>query len=111
MSEPRDDTQAQGMTIAGVVLALIAVILLAYTWTNANRPAAPNQARGEERRALREQIETQALEELTQAAVLDAEREVTRLPIERAIEITAEEWSHPVKGRRLLLQRLARATQ
>lgn len=108
MSEARDDNQ--WMTIAGVAVALIAVILLAYAWTNANRPAAPNQARAEERRALRETIETEALDQLTQPAVLDAEREIVRLPIEAAIEITAEEWRHPVKGRRLLLQRLARAT-
>ena len=74
------------------------------------RPEAIGQERGEERRKAALELkaaDTQALNNLTWQ---DQSKQIVRLPINRAMELTVQEWKNPAAARKTLLERLDKAT-
>lgn len=63
-----------------------------------------------ERLKFRQEVTDATTVTLTNAAVVDAQRGIYRLPINAAVELTIREWQNPAAARKTLLDRLETAT-
>jgi hypothetical protein len=96
-----------GVAILGTFLILLG--LVRYTERRV-RPEPLTAGRAAERsKALKEMREAES-KAASEYAWQDKTREIVRLPVERAIELTLTEWKDPAAGRAKLISRVEKAT-
>lgn len=95
---------AVGFAIASVIFIVFAVIVKRSATVppvDANRAATISQALYE--------IRTNEVASLNSAGWIDRDRGIVRLPIDTAIQITAQEWQDPASARADLIARSKKA--
>ena len=97
-------------SLAGILGAFLVVGVLIYAMKQYTRPAPLNQARVEERRKALAEIRAEDQRALHSHELLDAAKGTFRLKIERAMELTVEEYRNPVVARALLIARAEKAS-
>jgi hypothetical protein len=111
MMSPRNHTDprvaANLVGIFGTFFIVAALIWAMYHYTQA---PAVEEAHWAERQKNLAELTAQNRELLSTPAWIDQRRGVVRLPIDRAMELTASEWQSPSLGRSNLLARFAQAT-
>jgi hypothetical protein len=90
----------------GIFLAGAGLIAVMYHFT---RPGPVDQSRWAERTKNLTELEAQNKELLEHYGWVNQTRGVVRLPLDRALELTAKEWQNPAFGRSNLLARLEKA--
>ena len=95
---------------AAVVGALGTILVLVGLMIHYTRPPDLNARRAEERAKALAELQAANQEALEQYGWVDQTKGVVRLPVTRAMEMVAREWSDPAQGRRHLLQRLEKAS-
>jgi hypothetical protein len=101
----RGTTAALGfLTVAGVFAALAVALVL--TW---KAPSIDADSSAKRRAALAE-IRAAEAKALAGAAMIDAQKGIVRLPIDRAMELTAQAWKNPSAARADLNARVEKAT-
>jgi hypothetical protein len=98
---------ANAVGILGTFLIVAGLIWVMYHYTQA---PAVEEAHWAERQKNLADLTAQNKELLGTPAWIDQRRGVVRLPIDRAMELTASEWQNPALGRSNLLARLAQGT-
>jgi hypothetical protein len=89
---------------AFLVVALLVGVMKYYT-----RPAPLNQARIDERRKTLAEFRAEDARGLNTYEVIDAGKALVRLKIERAMELTFEEYKNPAAARTSLIARAEKA--
>jgi hypothetical protein len=90
----------------GVIAAFcLGIVLIAGMYRYARFPGV-DQARQEERRRTLAELRAQAKQQGEFYGVVNSDMGQYRLPVARAMELTAQEWSDPAAGRSNLLSRL-----
>jgi hypothetical protein len=89
------------IAIAGVLVSVVSSKLA---------PPDLNAQRRTERLKLRDEVVSTTTGTLTNAAVIDADRAIYRIPVESAKELVLKEWQNPANGRKILLDRVDKAT-
>jgi hypothetical protein len=92
--------------VFGTFLIVAGLIGLMYFYT---RPAPLDAARAAERRKNLAELNALNQKALENYETIDPVKGIIRLPIARAMELTALEWRDPAVGRSNLLARLERA--
>jgi hypothetical protein len=96
---------AVGFALASVVFIMFAVIVkfsVTVPSIDANRDATISQALYE--------IRTNEVASLNSAGWIDRDRGIVRLPIDAAVQLTAQEWQDPAKARADLIVRSKKAS-
>ena len=91
------------ISISGVLLIMAILTGLMYWFT---RPPLPDQIRFAERQKYLDDLNAQAQDRLNHFSLINPAKNVVRLPINRAMEITIQEWENPGQARSNLLERL-----
>jgi hypothetical protein len=94
----------------GILGAVAVVGLVVAKVSSAVKAPDLTEARRQERLQVRGEIFAATSGTLTNAALIDADRQIYRIPVESAKEITLREWKNPAAGRKALLDRLDKAT-
>lgn len=95
------------IAILGTFLITAALVWWMYHYTH---PAPLGADRVQERyKNLREQRDAEA-RVLTEYDWQDRGKEIVRLPIQRAVELTVQEWQNPAAARSNLIARVEKAT-
>jgi hypothetical protein len=76
-----------------------------------NGPEPIGADRAAERRQALEELRTATAEALNEYGWVDQAKGIVRLKIERAMELTVQEWQEPEAGKALLNQRLEEASK
>ena len=100
----RGSAAAVGFLIVSVIFAVIGVgvkLSLNVPTVDADRGAERSKALAEIRATEEKSLET--------AAVIDAQRGIVRLPIDRAMQLAAEAWKNPAAARADLKARAEKA--
>lgn len=93
----------------GILGAFLVVGILVYAMKQYTRPAPLNQARITERKTALAEIRSEAAKGLSTYEVTDAGKGIVRLKIERAMELTLEEYKNPATARSGLIARAEKA--
>lgn len=93
----------------GALGVLFILAILIWIMDHYTQPPPIEGARWAERRQNLADLNAQARAQLDNYAWRDQAREVVRLPVDRALELTAGEWQDSRAGRAQLLALLARA--
>lgn len=101
----RGTAAALGFLAVAGVFAVLAVLLV----FNLKAPAI-DAARAAERRTALAEIRVAESKALAGLTTLDAQKGIVRLPIERAMELTAQAWKNPAAARADLISRVEKAT-
>ena len=96
-----------GVAFVGVFFILAGLIWLMYHYT---QPPPPDTAYWEQRSRNLSELRAQNQDTLDNYAWVDATRGVVRLPIDRALALTVQEWQQPALGRSNLLARVEKMT-
>ena len=94
----------------GILGAFLVVGVLVYAMKQYTRPAPLNTARIEERRKALAEIRAESEKGLHSNEVLDAGKGVVRLKIDRAMELTIDEYKNPSAARANLIARAEKAS-
>jgi hypothetical protein len=105
----RDRTQAVawGLGILGTFLLMAVLVGALYRYALPEPIAA---ARARERYQFLADQKAAEAKALTEYAWQDQAKEIVRLPIQRAIELTLQEWQNPAAARTNLIARVEKAT-
>lgn len=95
---------------AAVVAALATILTLVGLMIHYTRPPDLNAKRAEERAKALAELQAANREALETYGWVDQAKGVVRLPVARALELAAREWSDPQQGRSNLLHRLGKAS-
>jgi hypothetical protein len=98
---------AWGIGIAGTFFLMAVLVGALYRYALPEPIAA---ARAKERRQFLLEQKAAEAKALTEYAWQDRAKEIVRLPIPRAIELTLQEWQNPVAARTNLIARVEKAT-
>lgn len=111
MSEPEKKKSCCTGTIFAIAIlgTFLIVAWLVSLMINYTKPAAIGQDRADERRKKLVELRAENDQVLHQLAWQDQAKGVVRLPIERAMELTIQEWKEPAAGRSKLLARVEKA--
>ncbi len=93
----------------GILGAFLVVAVLVYAMKYYTRPAPLNQARVEERKKALAEIRAEDTRALNSYEVIDAGKGLVRLKIDRAVELTIEEYKKPAEARSNLTARAEKA--
>jgi hypothetical protein len=96
-------------SFVGILGAFLVVGVLVYAMKHYTRPAPLNQARIEERKKNLAEIRAEEAKGLGTYEVTDAGKGLVRLKIDRAIELTIEEYKNPAAARASLIARAEKA--
>jgi hypothetical protein len=103
--------QSSAVIYAIGVLGAVAVVgIVVAKVSSAVKPADLTDARRQERLQFRGEIFAASSGTLTNAALIDPDRQIYRIPVDSAKEIVLREWKSPAAGRKALLDRLDKAT-
>ncbi|MBI2926352.1 MAG: hypothetical protein HYY24_11705 [Verrucomicrobia bacterium] len=95
-------------TVAYVVAIVGTFLLMAWLVRTVQRLAGPppvDVKRIEERKKFRAEADTTGKDALETYFVVDKEKGIYRIPIERALELTVQEWQDPAAARTNLVSR------
>lgn len=109
MNEPvtfRFKVLLNATAVLGIFLIMAGLIWLMYHYT---QPLPPDQAHWAERKRNLAELNARDRDLLQNYAWLDEPRGLVRLPISRAMELTAKEWQNPAAARSNLLFRVEQA--
>jgi len=95
------------LAITGALLVMGFMVWLMVRYT---RPEDLNAKRAAERAKALAEINAQNKEALENYGWVDQAKGIVRLPITRAMEITARDWQNPAAARASLLERVEKAT-
>jgi hypothetical protein len=93
----------------GILGAFLVVGVLVYAMKHYTRPAPLNQARIEERKKALAEIQAEETRVLTTSEVIDAGKGLVRLKIDRAMELTIQDYKNPAAARTSLTERANKA--
>jgi hypothetical protein len=99
---------AWGIGIAGTFLLMLVLIWAMYHYT---RPEALNAARVRERFQFLQEIRSAESQAVSQYTWRDRNKGLVILPIERAIELTLQEWQNPQAARSNVVALLEKAME
>ncbi len=94
----------------GILGAVALVAFVVAKVSSAGKPTDLTETRRLERLQFRGEVLASTTGTLTNAAVLDPQRGVYRIPVDSAKELVVREWKNPADGRKALLDRLEKAT-
>ena len=94
--------------IAGTFLLMAVLIWVMYRYT---RPEDLNAARVLERYRFLEEVLTSEAKATTEYAWRDRSKGLVILPVERALELSLQEWQNPAAARSNLVARLQKAME
>jgi hypothetical protein len=97
------------VTFLGVLGSFLIVAALVWAMNYYTRPAPLNQARVEERKKALMEIRAENERGLNTYEVTDAGKGIVRLKIDRAIELTLEDYKNPAAARTNLIARAEKA--
>ncbi len=95
-------------TVAYVVAIIGTFLLMAWLVRTVQRIAGPppvDVKRIEERKKFRSEVQTASAEALNTYGWQDQTKGILRIPIDRALELTVQEWQDPVAARTNLVSR------
>jgi hypothetical protein len=95
------------LAMFGVLLIMLGLVWIMYHYI---RPEPVDETRMAERRRNLAELNAQTKDALEHYAWLDQTKGLVRLPVARAMELTADEWRQPAAARSNLLLRLDRIT-
>lgn len=98
------------ISFLGILGAFLVVGALVYAMKYYTRPAPLNQARIEERKKALAEIHAADAQALNSYEVVDAGKGLVRLKIDRAMELTIEEYKNPAEARKSLVARAEKAS-
>ena len=96
-------------SLIGILGAFLVVGVLVYAMKHYTRPAPLNQARIEERKKALTEVRAEETRLLNSSEVIDAGKGLVRLKIDRAMELTLEEYKNPAAARTGLTDRANKA--
>lgn len=94
----------------GILGSLLVVAWLVWLMNAKTNPGAINAARAEERRKNLTEMQSANQEALNNYAWENQGKGFVRLPVDRAMEITLQEWKNPAEARANLLSRIDKLT-
>jgi len=103
------DTRQKTASFLGILGAFLVVGVLVYAMKQYTRPAPLNRARIEERKKTLSEIHSEEARGLNNYEVTDPGKGLVRLKIDRAIELTIEEYKNPAAARSGLIARAEKA--
>lgn len=109
MKEPAPSHLRIAATAVGALGVLFILAILIWIMYEYTQPPPIEGSRWAERRQNLADLNAQARAQLENYTWRDEARKVIRLPVDRAMELTAREWQDPRAGRAQLLTLLARA--
>jgi acetyl-CoA carboxylase carboxyltransferase component len=98
------------LCFAGTLLAFLVVGWMVRSQIQAVAPAPVGQNRADLRREARLELRKQEQEELTSYSWMNQDKGIVRIPMERAMELTVEEYQEPEAARSKLIERVETAT-
>ena len=98
-----------GAYIAGILGTLLLMGVLVKFMQRYTRPEPITQTQVELRRRNLAEVRTTASNELHSVAWRDQPKGIVRLPIDRAVELTLNEWKNPAAARTNLIGRAEKA--
>lgn len=107
-----NDTPSSQKTASfiGILGAFLVVGILVCAMKYYTRPAPLNQARVEERKKALAELREADAKGLTSYEVIDAGKGTVRLKIDRAMELTIDEYKNPAAARTNLIARAEKAS-
>jgi hypothetical protein len=87
-----------------LIVGWLVWLMIGYT-----KPASVGQARAEERKKILAEMHAAEAQALENVGWQDQAKGLVRLPIERAKQLTIQEWKNPAAGRSNLLARVEKA--
>ena len=96
--------------LIGVVGSLLIVAWLVRTMAEKTRPQPLGQSRAAERAKNLTELRAAASDQLQNYGWVDQNRGLVRLPIDRAMELTVQQWKNPAQARSNLLKRIEKAS-
>jgi hypothetical protein len=97
------------VTFLGILGSFLVVVALVWAMKHYTRPAPLNTARVEERKKALVELRSEDARGLSTYEVTDAGKGLVRLKIERAMELTLEEYKNPAAARTNLIARAEKA--
>lgn len=97
---------AWSVAILGTFLLMAVLVWAMYHYT---RPEDLNAARVQERYQFLEQVQAAEVQAVSQYAWRDRDKGLVILPIERALELTLQEWQNPAAARSNLIALVEKA--
>jgi hypothetical protein len=97
------------VTFLGILGAFLVVAVLVGVMKYYTRPAPLNQARIDERKKVLAEFRAEDARGLNTYEVTDAGKGIVRLKIDRAMELTLEEYKNPAAARTNLIARAEKA--
>jgi hypothetical protein len=97
------------VTFLGILGSFLIVAVLVWAMKYYTRPAPLNQARVEARKTALAEIRAEEQRALNSYEVIDAGKGFVRLKIDRAMELTIEEYKNPAAARTNLIARAENA--
>jgi hypothetical protein len=104
-----DVNRASGAAVGFLIASVIFIVLAAIVKLSATVPAI-DAARGATISSALSEIQSNEAVSLNNAAWIDRDRGIVRLPIDAAMRMTEEEWQNPSAGRNELIMRSQKAT-
>ena len=99
----------KAVTFLGILGAFLVVAVLVGAMKYYTQPAPLNQARIEERKKALAEIHAEDVRGLSTYEVTDVGKGIVRLKIDRAMELTLEEYKNPAAARTNLIARAEKA--
>ena len=110
MKQPGNSPLAVTLNALAAICVLLIMLGLVWIMYHYTRPAPVDEARMAERRKNLAELNAQTKDVLEHYAWIDQTKGLVRLPVARAMELTAHEWQQPAAARSNLLWRLERVT-
>lgn len=104
-----DVNRASGAAVGFIMASVLFVVLAVIVRFAAEAPSI-DADRGATLSSALFQIRTNEEVSLSSAAWINHDRGIVRLPIDTAMQVTAQEWQNPAQGRADLILRAQRAT-
>ena len=105
MNETPSEKKIVGFYVVAILGAFLIMAALVAAIKNYSKPADLNAGRSEERRKALAQIRNENADALDNYAWQNQDKGIIRLPIERAMKLTVEEWQNPAAARSNLVSR------
>jgi hypothetical protein len=96
--------------VVGILGSLLVVAWLAWFVVQKTKPAPLTEDRYALRRKNLTELKAANTETLDNYGVLDAGKQLVRLPISNAMQVVLQEWQNPKAGRSNLIARVEKAT-
>lgn len=103
-------TSQKATSLIGILGSFLILGVLVFAMKRYIQPPPINQARIEERKKALAEIRAEAEKALNHYEVIDAGKGLVRLRIDRAMELTLEEYKNPAAARTNLIARAEKAS-